>query len=162
MTGQTRTAVMMLLCVLFASACSHLSSTHKITQVSITQAGCGEECPRYSATLHADGRVDYSGEAAVPFVGEWGATMQPGDFKLLADLMAREQYFAFRDIYGEEATHYGPTTTSAVRGGVRKTTVNHGVLNPAGPLSLQWIEAAIEIVIRRAENWTQIAPKVAP
>jgi hypothetical protein len=150
------TSLLLLFSLLFTASCAVRATLETdITEISLGVAGCADDCPRFRATLFSDGRVEYFGEENAPFVGKWTASIPVEDFALLARLVNEQHYFTFLTTYGEPGTHFGPVTTSVLRNGVRKTVVDHGYNRPQGPLPLQWIEAAIEVVLRRAENWTK-------
>ena len=125
-----------------------------ITEITIERAAspCGDF--GYTATLTSEGIVSYSGSDSAPMPGAWRSTIPIDDFRELAAFIERQGYFDFAESYGEPGTHFGPTKTSAVKGGVRKATTNYGYYKPAGPLRLQWIETAIDTVVRnRTDNW---------
>lgn len=150
------TFVFVLLSLTLLSSCATgPARTAGISEISLEHAGCADDCPRFRATLFRDGRVDYFGQDNAPFAGKWTARIPVHDFALLAQLVEQQNYFVLQAQYGEPGTHFGPITTSVVRNGVRHTVIDHGYHKPEGPLSLQWVEAAIEVVLRRAGNWTK-------
>lgn len=132
------------------------SSSTRISEITLEKYGCSPPCYSYKATLRRDGTATYIGIQLTTRQGEWQGTILSTDFDELAKLITQLDYFKFQEQYGNVGTHFGPVITSVVRDGSRKTVADHGRFNPAGPLKLLWIQAAIEVVLDSVKDWKQI------
>lgn len=116
-------------------------TTIQTTEISIQRTTCLGLCPADELVLYADGRASYIGQSGAKNSGVYIGFVQVYDFKLIAELMQKENFFGMPNSF---AFPYGPAETkgtfiNAIRGNYVKTV---NVLGEQ-PLELWAIQMAI-------------------
>ncbi len=148
-----RASSWLLLCLLWFPGCTS-TRARSITEISIERTGCTDPCPAYRAVLRRDGTVEYHGNDQAPLPGYWIGRLTSVDFDELSRVIVQHGFLDMAPQYGDVGLHFGPVVTSIVTNRGVKRVKNYGFYGPSGPLQLQWIEAAIDVVIEnRVERW---------
>ena len=122
--------------------------------------GCVDPCPAYRAKFTSSGGVEFEGNEESPLTGSWKGHVSVEDFDALVTLALQLGYQSFEERYGEPGLHFGPVRTSLVIDGTRKSVTDHGFYHPQGPLHLQWVEAAIDVLLhQRVEGWERTSDR---
>jgi hypothetical protein len=134
-------------------ACPFPPARTEVSEISIERTVCFGSCPIYSLTLHADGSVDYYGEAFVDHLGKRHGRIEPAYFDQLARLAEDIGWFGFANSYSCSVTDNPVVYTSLVRKGVRKT-IFHYAPRMTGPPRLGLFEDTIDDYTRRFTVWS--------
>ncbi len=134
------------------SACNTEQPRTKVSEISIELTGCLGGCEVYSLTLHADGSVDYYGEAYIDPIGMHHGVIDVSYFDQMARLAEDIGWFSLENNYSCHVTDHPITYTSLVRNDVRKTIRHYDPLE-SGPPRLYFFERTLADYMRYVE-WT--------
>lgn len=97
----------------------------QITEITLRRTPCYGPCPVDELVLNADGTAQYTGKMNAMRIGQYKGTFWKGEFEQLARWIGTQEFFAMPDSYGWGNPDGSDQIISAVRGGQRKTVVNH-------------------------------------
>ena len=115
----------------------------KVSEISIERTACFGDCPVYSLTLHADGAVEYYGDASAEPLGAHHGKIDTDYFDQLARLAEDIGWFGLGSNYACHVTDNPTTYTSLVRAGARKT-IRHHAPTMSGPPRLYFFERTLD------------------
>ena len=127
--------------------------TFPYVSISLARRGCFGTCPKYSATIRADGGATYTGEQFTTRIGTYSARTYFGDFARLAMFIDQSGFMKLSDRYTAPWTDDETVVVTVVRrDGTVKSVSNYGRF---GPPDLWVLERAIDGVIEEMK-WTSV------
>lgn len=124
-----------------------------VESVSLERSGHDPDDQFYKITIRRDGRVTYVGERNVPRIGTFRAEVGVEGFRRFGDLVARIDFFGFRDDYPlVPDADYARTTVTA---GGRTKAVTDGWGSPS-PVDLWGLQMAIDGFVAGQRDWREV------
>jgi len=121
-----------------------------VTEFAIERTPCFGYCSTYTLRLFSDGRVEYTGQASVPFVGTRRGKLDPYHFTQLARAAVGIGFFQLQDRYTCGVTD-SPTVYVAVTKSGQRKIIEHYAPEWSGPQALRLLEEAIDAVQQHVE-----------
>jgi|TARA_B110000285_G_C14997085_1_gene549399 hypothetical protein len=112
------------------------------------------KCPAFSISFYADGSIQYSGEQYVDMIGNYSATINESELKILLNYAQNINYFDFENVYpvsGKIITDV-PLTITYVKIDLEENYVEN---HHHSPLPLIRFEEHIETLVENLE-WKKI------
>jgi hypothetical protein len=129
-----------------------------VTEIAIERTSCYGFCPTYTLRLFSDGRVEYTGQASVRFVGTRNGKVDEYFFTQLARVAVGIGFFELQDRYTCAVTD-NPTVYVAVVQNGRRKVIEHYAPEWNGPSALRLFEDAIDGVQRYVEWSAKESPR---
>ena len=124
-----------------------------IESITLERYGHDPDDPRYEVTIRRDGGVTYVGTRNVPRIGTFRAEVGVEGFRRFGDLVARIDFFGFRDDYPlVPDADYARTTVTA---GGRTKAVADGWGSPS-PVDLWGLQMAIDGFVAGQRDWREV------
>jgi len=134
----------------YADCDSPYENNTGVTEIAIERTPCYRFCPTYTLRLFSDGRVEYSGQASVRFVGTRRGNLDEYFFARLARAAVGIGFFELKDRYTCGVTDNPTVYVSVAKSGQRKI-IEHYAPEHGGPQALRLFEEAIDAVQQHIE-----------
>jgi hypothetical protein len=128
------------------------ASASEIREIRQEHTACFGTCPVYDVTLRRDGTAQYRGEAFLPVLGIYSATIDSATFARLAGYVVRHGFFKLESRYAVNATDQASVITTVLFGADSATIDCYG---RAAPYDLRDIQHGIDSVASRL-RWTSV------
>jgi hypothetical protein len=121
-----------------------------VTEIAIERTPCYGFCQTYTLRLFSDGRVEYRGQASVPFVGQREGQLDKYFFTRLARTAVGIGFFELQDRYTCGVTD-SPTVYVAVTKNGERKIIEHYAPEYDGPYALRLLEQEIDAMYQHVE-----------
>lgn len=121
----------------------------KIRSISLLRGGCYGTCPIYEVTLNRSGSAAWEGEAFTERLGSYRGSVEAEEFELVASLVDRCGFFAWKDDYPPSGTDLPPYSITVVRGSETKQVSAWG--DSPGPQNFHVIARLMDAVADRID-----------
>jgi hypothetical protein len=137
--------------VILAVGCSSGNSP-LIESITIERSGDGPRSPIYKVTLRQDGSVTYIGSSNVARIGNYQAKVGAEEFRRLAELVDRTDFFNLEDDY--PLVPDASSIEITIKGIGQPKTIHDG-WGSRTPVELWGLEMAIDGVVAGLDGWTK-------
>ena len=130
--------------------------TYPDLEISMERGPCFGTCPIYTLIIHANGTVNYEGEAFVQIEGTRNAKISPDQIDELVTAIENADFFSLEDQYRFLASDLPSITLSITLDGRSKSIWHYGSLDCGGkrddaPEELCELESKIDEVVNSSQ-----------